>query len=185
MSSVVAESRGRTSRYFATLNRTSYPKAHEPQKDIILLEHHFRFIQTLIPENDEHGRVIKFYPQEQYRYKQHRKLHKYGSGAFCRFSVMTDNVSGVYLLVADSALLYIGQTCNLNQRFNNKSYGSYSFITPAACYEGGQSTNCKINQLVLRQFEIGQPVLLYFLPTHEHKRIEKELLQHFSTPHNH
>ena len=141
----------------------------------------FHFIQPLIPETNSLGLALKFYPHK--LYKGYRKLHRFGLGPFCSFSVNADNVPGVYILVSNGELLYIGQTCNLNQRFNNKVFGSYGFITPNACYEGGQSTNFKINQLVLRKFEAGEPVLLYFLPTLEHKRIEKELL-HFHTPYN-
>ncbi len=160
--------------------RKQNPKAHE---DVVLLGYRFKFIQSLIPETDEQGRAIKFYPQNEY--KGNRKLHRHGNGAFCRFNVNAGNVAGVYLLVCDGELLYIGQTCNLNQRFNNSRFGSYGVITPAACYEGGQTTNCKINHLILLQFEMRYPVQLYFLPTLEHKRIEKELLQNFFTLYNH
>ena len=159
--------------------RKQNPKAYE---DIVLLGYRFKFIQSLIPETDEQGRAIKFYPQNEY--KGNRKLHRYGNGAFCRFNVNAGNVAGVYLLVCDAELLYIGQTCNLQQRFNDSRFGSYGFTTPAACYEGGQSTNCKINQLVLKLFERGLPVNLYFLQTHQHKQIERMLLQHFRTSHN-
>ena len=144
------------------------------------------FVQLLIPETDEQGQVIKFYPQRRYKYKRDKKLLKQGTGAFCRFSIDAEEDAGVYVMTDENdKILYIGQTCNLCQRFNNSSYGSYGFITPAACYEGGQSTNCKINHLVLQHFEAGRPVLLYFLPTEEHKRVERELLQYFSTPYNH
>ena len=110
---------------------------------------------------------------------------KYGAGAFCRFSVEADEVAGVYALTDEKfQVLYIGETCNLYQRFNNKSYGSYGFITPAACYEGGQSTNCKINQLVLRYFEKGNPLRLYFMESEFYKQVERELLQCFKTSYN-
>ena len=88
------------------------------------------------------------------------------------------------LVDENDEILYIGQTCNLRQRFNNSNYGSYGFITPAACYEGGQSTNCKINHLVLKYFEAGTPIRLYFLKTLAHKLVEKELLSEFQTPYN-
>lgn len=111
-------------------------------------------------------------------------MHRFGLGPFCSFSIHADNVPGVYLLVSNRELLYIGQTSNLYQRFNNRVLGSYGFITPQACYEGGQSTNCKINHLVLQQFEAGSPVMLYFLQTEEHKQLERKLLRHFKTPFN-
>lgn len=91
----------------------------------------------------------------------------------------------MYLLTdGDRNILYIGETRNLRQRFNDSRFGSYGHPTPAACYVGGQSTNLRINKLVLKHFEAGNPLRLYFMPTHEHKRIEKELLQHFHPPYN-
>lgn len=67
---------------------------------------------------------------------------------------------------------------------NDSRFGSYGFITPAACYEGGQTTNCKINQLALRHYETNNPLRLYFMETVDHKQVERVLLQAFVTPFN-
>ena len=91
----------------------------------------------------------------------------------------------MYLLTdGDRNILYIGETHNLRQRFNNSRFGSYGFITPAACYKGGQSTNLRINQLVLKHFETKKPLRLYFMETADHKQVERVLLQSFVTPFN-
>jgi len=155
-----------------------YPKAH---KSINILGYHFKFIQLLIPETDKYGRAIKFQPQNQYK-KSDREPHKYGNGYFCRFHVDVKNLSGVYVLIADNEPLYIGQTCDIYNRFNNSHYGSYGFITPAAPFR--QITNCKINKLVLKYFEAHNPIKLYFMQTPEHKEIEKILLSQIKTPYN-
>ena len=181
-SSVRLANRGRTSIYCVIPNTAICPKAHN---EIILLGYRFKLIQSLIPETDEQGRAIKFYPQEMYRYKNNKKLLKQGTGAFCRFSIIAEEAAGVYLLTdGDRNILYIGETRNLQQRFNNSRFGSYGFITPAACYEGGQSTNCKINHLVLKHFEVVDPLRLYFMETADHKQVERVLLQSFVTPFN-
>ena len=174
---------GLSSKSFATRKLTNCcPKAHNINDTLTLSGYHFLFIQSLIPDTDALGHALKFYPQM--KYKGHKPLHRFGLGPFCRFHITPLNLAGVYLLVSNDKILYIGQTRNLHQRFNNRCYGSYGFITPSACYQGGQSTNCKINHLVLHHFEIGQTLLLYFLQTTEHKRIERELLQLFHTPYN-
>ena len=91
----------------------------------------------------------------------------------------------MYLLTdGNRNILYIGETLNLRQRFNDSRFGSYGFITPAACYEGGQSTNCKINQLALKHYETNNPLRLYFMETSNHKQVERVLLQAFVTPYN-
>lgn len=63
-------------------------------------------------------------------------------------------------------------------------FGSYGFIRSVACYCGGQSTNLRINKLVLKYFEAGNPLRLYFMETVDHKQVERVLLQAFVTPFN-
>ena len=67
---------------------------------------------------------------------------------------------------------YIGKTnTTLNQRFNG--YGS---IQPRNCYEGGQSTNCHINQNVLEDAKAGGTLWVYFHETTHPEHLEAYLL---------
>ena len=103
-----------------------------------------------------------------------------GGGPFCRFSIQAPQAPGVYLWVAEGQLLYIGETVNLRQRFNT----GYGAISPRNCYAGGQSTNCKMNQVVLDYYNRGTPIQLYFFPTQRYKQVELELLGKLNTPYN-
>lgn len=140
----------------------------------------FTFIQDLIPDRDKDGNVIKYRPQDAYENKGSVELLHYGKGDFCRFRIGADGSAGVYLWVVDGQIIYIGETANLRQRFN----AGYGNISPRNCYVGGQSTNCKMNKVVLGLFERGKVVSLYFYQTTDYKRVESELLNKIYTPYN-
>lgn len=140
----------------------------------------FTYIQDLIPECDAAGNAIKYYPQAEYDNKAGLALLYHGKGAFCRFSIAADNWPGVYLWVVDGQIIYIGETAGLKQRFN----AGYGNISPRNCYVGGQSTNCKMNKVVLGNFERGRVIRLYFYQTTDYKRVELELLNAIYTPYN-
>lgn len=125
--------------------------------------------------------MIKEYaPQKQYANHEHLPVGPYGSGTFCRFSIRTPVAPGVYLWVVAGEIIYIGETTNLLNRFNN----GYGNISPRNCYIGGQSTNCKMNKVVMEYYKKGQVIDLYFLPTEDYKQIELSLLRRIHTKYN-
>jgi len=142
--------------------------------------HSFRYLQQLLPECGADGRALKFYPQGDCPSHGRLPLNQYGDGAFCRFRIDAGRWPGVYLWVAGGKILYVGETEDLQRRFNL----GYGVISPRNCFAGGQSTNCRMNKVVLSQFEAGRIVSLYFLRTEEHKRVELELLRGVTTPYN-
>jgi len=139
----------------------------------------FVFVQDLVPEC-ENGKVKEYYPQNAYNNKHRLPLHVYGAGAFCRFSIQAPPVPGVYLWIVDGQILYIGETANLQQRFN-VGYGN---ISPRNCYIGGQSTNCKMNKVVMEYYKKGKAISLYFHQTENYKQVELLLLSRFNTKYN-
>jgi len=140
----------------------------------------FRYLQQLIPVCDSNGSMIKYYPQNGYDNKKNLMLLYHGKGAFCRFTISASNWPGVYLWVVDNKIIYIGETDGLLRRFNM----GYGCIAPRNCYVGGQSTNCKMNKIVLSLYEQGKTVSLYFYNTTDYKKVELELLRKITTPYN-
>jgi hypothetical protein len=176
-------------------NKVPVPNAIKPQKPVPaqtatfvntgaktmqVCGYTFSYLQDLIPDCDTAGKVIKYYPQNDYDNKKGLPLSYHGKGAFCRFSIQADDWPGVYLWVIDGQIIYIGETAGLRQRFN-MGYGN---ISPRNCYIGGQSTNCKMNKVVLGNFERGKTVGLYFYQTTDYKRVEMDLLNQIYTPYN-
>lgn len=147
-----------------------------------LLNYEFEYVQELAPVTDMNGKIKLFHPEEKYNNVKNHKLLPVGTGPFCRFSINPKwtLVSGVYVFYIDDELRYIGQCLDFAQRFNI----GYGTISPRCCYEGGQSTNCKMNKVVLAAYENGQKVDLYFYATHDYDRVEFDLIQHFKPMHN-
>jgi len=147
-----------------------------------LLNYDFEYVLDINPIMDKLGVVKEFFPQEKYINKNSVKLNKYGSGAFCRFSIHPkwSGVYGVYALYIDDILVYIGQAIDFAKRFN-MGYGN---ISPKNCYIGGQSTNCKINKLILNSVKEGKIVSLYFHMTPQYNKIEFELIKFYKPKYN-
>ena len=149
-------------------------------KTIRVCGYDFIYLQDLNPERNAIGKVVEYAPQGDYSNSHGKQLHKYGSGTFCKFSIKADNWPGVYLWIVDDEIIYIGETKKLAQRFNS-GYGTIAGIN---CYEGGQTTNCKMNKVVLELSKIGRKVKLYFFNTNNYKQVELELLNAINTQYN-
>ncbi len=142
----------------------------------------FHYIQELVPERDECGKIKEFMPQSRYDKSATTRLNAYGNGPFCRFSIHSKwaGYSGVYSLFSGNDLLYIGLCVDLYKRFN-MGYGN---ISPRNCYEAGQATNCKINKMILTQYHNRNKVSLYFHRTDDYKLIESLLIRTLKPPYN-
>ncbi|MBW2078976.1 MAG: GIY-YIG nuclease family protein [Deltaproteobacteria bacterium] len=132
----------------------------------------FHKICDIRPEQDSLGRVLELFPQGRYNNKGNLPLNKYGAGPFCKFKIPNNyNVPGVYALVVDRSTKYIGECENLSYRYN-MGYGN---ISPRNCYAGGQETNCRTNNLILKAAKSGAMISLWFLETEDYKAIEANL----------
>ena len=88
--------------------------------------------------------------------------------------------AGVYLVVANDRLAYVGECQDFSQRFNT----GYGQISPKNCYMGGQETNCRINQLILKCAESGWSIDTYFIETRHRFALETALVQLHRPPWN-
>ena len=112
-------------------------------------------------------------PQSRYSNKNKLSLNRYGKGPFCKFTIPKDyKVGGVYAIIVNEELKYIGECVNLPSRFNT----GYGNISPRNCFKGGQETNCRINNLILEITKKGKSISLWFLNTWDHKSVEGGLL---------
>lgn len=147
-----------------------------------LLEYDFEYVQDLEPVLNRDGTIKEFSPQEKYTKKEQSTLNKYGEGTFCKFSIHPkwSGVSGVYAFFIDDNLVYIGQALDFLQRFNS----GYGNISARCCFVGGQSTNCKINKVVMNSVKEGKTVSIYFHITNNYHHAEKELIQYYNPKYN-
>lgn len=136
--------------------------------------HNFELITEIDPKRDSDGEIILDHPEHRYGKADTAKLHRHGQGPFCKFRMKFELwVAGVYVLVVEGRPLYVGKTENLEQRFNN----GYGQIAPRNCYVGGQSTNCRINKLILGEAMDGRTVQLLFRKTSDIASLEGKLLR--------
>ena len=142
----------------------------------------FSYICQILPETDPSGKVIEFLPQSRYENKRAIKLHKYGNGPFCKFTINRNfsKKTGVYVMKTKDTFQYVGECDDFFKRFG-MGYGN---ISPRNCFEGGQPTNCRINSKILSSIKSGNPVSLYFFETDERFRVEHELIVSLNPPWN-
>jgi hypothetical protein len=134
----------------------------------------FQRVGAINPERDASGSVRESMPQSRYAKADTTPLNPNGAGPFCRFSVAQGtHAPGVYVLTLDGAPVYAGKCENLARRWGGMGYGA---ISPKNCFVGGQSTNCKINNRILRHAQAGASLELWFYRTADTSPAERALI---------
>lgn len=149
-------------------------------KEKSLQNYLFSYVCDIEPAKNIDGSIKEFYPEKNYEGKY--KLNKYGNGPFCRFSIPSkwSGIMGVYALYFNEQLKYIGQCIDLAKRYNL----GYGQIQSRNCFVNGQSTNCKINKLILNAVKDKIKVELYFYETNCYDEIESKLIEHYTPAFN-
>ena len=141
-------------------------------ESIFLNSLEFCYICDLEPERNQGGAISELCPQHRFDNHQALPLNRYGSGPFCKFRIPNSiEVCGVYAILVDGVLKYIGECQNLSTRYN-MGYGN---ISPRNCFRGGQETNCRVNNLILRSKKSNSRVTLWFHKSVGYKDIERIL----------
>ena len=139
----------------------------------------FNYIET-IELTEKIKKDDPAHPAERYKMKNTKKMLLLDEGHldFCKFKLKNaKDVCGVYAWVINNEVVYIGEAKNIKKRFNT----GYGIISPRNCYQGGQKTNCKMNNVVYETYEIGNQIDIYFFATKDYKAVEKELLLEITT----
>lgn len=156
-------------------------KAYNGQVLMLIGNLNFSLICPIIPEIDDRGNPLEYLPAANYDNTKRLPLNKWGEGPFCRFHLKTERseLFGVYAIVKENQVVYIGKctgrTSTLVKRFDN----GYGIISPRNCYQGGQSTNCHINHLILETVKAGVKLSLFFYepkPEEKASNVESKLI---------
>lgn len=141
-------------------------------------DYEFTFVCPIELQRNADGVIEVDLPQERYVKRHLSRLHAYGAGSFCRFRIPSDwSYRGVYIITVDDVPHYVGKCEHLSKRYNM----GYGQISPRNCYEGGQSTNCRINKLILAEVQSGRTIKLWFYRTDAHSEVEALLIQQLAT----
>lgn len=134
----------------------------------------FQLIGPIDPERAASGAVREFMPQSRYRNARNLPLNSHGKGPFCQFTAARGlRNPGVYVLILVGQPVYVGKCHDLAERFGPRGYGA---IQPKNCFVGGQSTNCKVNNLILLHARQGQQLELWFHATADAASVERDLI---------
>lgn len=141
------------------------------------MQKRFEKVCLIHPYLDLNGEVFQERVYNKYDNNNDLDLHAYGKGPYCRFSISKkwNGKSGVYIFTLNEKPVYIGQTINFGKRINH----GYGKIYPRNCFVKGQSTNCRINSLILQSTLNSEELLLFFYETKKHLQIELELIQKY------
>ncbi len=144
--------------------------------------HNFGYVCEIKPKLNSNQQILELLPQDRYENIKKLRLNKYGKGPFCKFSIdkKYSKQSGVYVISINDVIQYFGECDDFFKRFG-MGYGN---ISPRNCFEGGQSTNCRINSAILNSLKSHNSVHLYFLETPERFKIEHELISSLNPPWN-
>jgi hypothetical protein len=141
-------------------------------ESVVIAGYEFEYVSDIKLVLGADGSVRQFMPQNRYRNTRSVPLNRYGTGPFCKFKIPACNRdSGVYVLIVDEELRYVGECANLWARFNN----GYGNISPKNCFKGGQETNCRLNNLVYSAAVAGERISLWFFQTADYKAMEATL----------
>lgn len=150
-----------------------------PQKMIIDL-YAFQFIAQIQLRLEDNEQPMEFVPHLRYRNVKNLSLYKYGAGPFCKVIKPTTLTSrGIYLITVDKRIRYVGECINLSKRFGS---GQYANISPRNCFKPkGQTTNCKVNHLILNEKKGGHLIELWFnetpnLDKYDRKNFEETII---------
>jgi len=142
----------------------------------------FDSVGRIAPARDASGSLVRVMPQSRYKNAAVAPLNRYGAGPFCTFTIARGVTSpGVYVVTVNGKPVYAGKCRNLAERFGPRGYGT---IHPKNCYVSGQSTNCKINNLILQQADLGSTIELWFHSAPDPSSIEREVIVQLDPPWN-
>jgi len=155
-----------------TRRRRTHPQLDLARERMKIGGHRFSKICDIQLIKDDAGEPQELFPQDRYANESNLPLNRYGSGPFCKFKIPNSlNAPGVYAIIVDNEVKYIGECQNLSARYN-MGYGN---ISPRNCFVGGQETNCRINNLILSAGKSAEEVSLWFYQTENYKNVEMEL----------
>ena len=142
--------------------------------DLRLGGYQFQGVCRIVPEQRAEGIPTEYLPQSEYNNVHNHPLNEYGCGPFCKFNIPKGiNEEGVYALLVNDKLRYIGKCDRLSPRWN----AGYGNISPRNCFVHGQSTNCRLNNLILRAYKVNSTIDLYFHKTSNSSEIEAYLIE--------
>lgn len=134
----------------------------------------FSLVATLDVERDLDGRIRQFSPRNSHG-------DELSSAPFCRFRFPSNHaLAGVYAVVVNDRVVYIGQTNNLSRRFGAGEYGHIVVPTPG----NPQVTNRRVNHGILEAALREEVVQIWFHASGDREGVEADIIGKLDLPWN-
>lgn len=134
----------------------------------------FLLMATIEPERDGQGKVREYSPR-------HASGQELSDAPFCRFAFPADQRRpGVYAVVVNDRVMYVGKTNNLSRRFGPGEYGHIVVPEPG----NSQVTNRRVNHGILEAARRGDTVGVWFNATSDCDEIESTVIGRLDLPWN-
>ena len=92
---------------------------------------------------------------------------------YCSFKVPAPQVSGIYRIIVDDHVVYIGRAQCLKNRLSDQ----YGRVSPRHPFKGGQLQKCRTNAKINKALETGSTVVFRWEVCEDFKDRERRLLE--------
>lgn len=135
----------------------------------------FRWAGAIEPVREPSGAIREDMPQGRYANARRLSLNPHGDGPFCELSVPDLPLGpGVYAISVARTVVYVGRSVDLRRQWGPNGFGR---ISPANCFEGGQPTNCKVNNRILVEAHARRAIDLWIYETSNTDPVRSELIR--------
>jgi len=144
----------------------------------LILRNEFWLVGELVIQRDADGRLSEYI----HELSSATRLNAFAAGPFCRFGLpAAPHAAGVYAIVVNDEIKYVGECADLARRFGPSGYG---LISPRNCHHDGQSTNCKLNSRVLAAAKTGAVKQAWFRASDDRHALEAAMIAELVPPWN-
>ncbi|WP_298571844.1 hypothetical protein [uncultured Aliiroseovarius sp.] len=112
-------------------------------------------------------------PQDRFTNPKKYPLAREYDTHYCSFKVDAPKRSGVYWILLDGAVVYIGRAKSLHNRLSIQ----YGTVSPRHPYKGGQLQKCRTNAKINKALGAGRSVVFRWEACEDYEDREKRMLE--------
>ena len=112
-------------------------------------------------------------PQDRFRNPKSYLLHSSHDVFYCAFKVNAPRKAGIYRILVDGGLVYIGRAADLKNRLSTQ----YGNVSPRHPFAGGQLQKCRTNAKINDALCRGKRVVIHWEVCNDYIAKERDLLK--------
>ena len=112
-------------------------------------------------------------PQDHFANPREHSLAQEHDTYYCSFKIDAPKRSGVYWILLDGEVVYIGRAKCLHNRLSTQ----YGTVSPRHPFKGGQLQKCRTNAKINKALDAGSTVVFRWERCQDYKDREKRMLE--------